>query len=139
MVKQTSEYRVTRFETEVELEGQHFHFRHKGVVYHVKSKGDTETIVLAENHRWRDGYLMVVYSDKDMDHKEAHKLINDYVNRYLMCQSCYNEWDGATTFRIDIKGGLFVRVLCAYCDPTVHDLVKPYDYQEVVRSACKHA
>ncbi len=121
---------VKRFETDVILGGRYFHIKHRGVVYHVKHNGDTETILLASNHRWREGYLMVIISPKEIDAKEMHKLINDYVNRLIWCQRCLNEWDGAVSFRIDLRGNKFERVVCAYCDPTVDFAVGFFDNME---------
>jgi RNase P subunit RPR2 len=98
------------------------HFMHKAVVYHVKTRGvgeADETIILAANHRWRDGYLMVVMREKDMDQKEAQQIAKQYTQQYIWCQYCHNAWDGAVSFRIDIKDNHFVRVVCAVCDPTV--------------------
>jgi len=121
---------VKRFETDVILRTKFFHIKHRGVVYHVRTDGDTEAILLAENHRWRDGYLMVVMRNKDMDSREARELINDYVNGNIWCQECHNMWDGAVSFRVDLKNGRIVRAVCAYCDTTVDDMVKAFDRQE---------
>jgi len=134
MASQTSlNQTVKRFVTDVILNLTHFSFKHKGVVYYVKRKGDTETIVLAENHRWRDGYLMVVMRDKDMDAKEARELINGYVNRVIWCQKCHSEWGGEVSFRIDIRGNRIVRMVCARCDPTVDDIVRHFENLEGVK------
>jgi hypothetical protein len=127
-----------RFETTVVLETNGF--EHKGVVYYAKVKDDRETIVLAENHRWREGFLMLLMTPKDIDAKEAHRLINNLVNSHFVCQRCLNDWDGAVTFRIDVdlRKNMAERIVCAYCDPVSCDIIKPFDYQEVVRTACKH-
>ena len=127
-----------RFETTVIQGGKYFSFKHRGVVYYAKAKDDRETILLAANHRWREGYLMVVISPKDIDDKEAHRLINYYANAYIACQRCLRSWDGGISFRIDVRRGEPGHVVCAYCDPTVFDMVLPFDYQEVARDACKH-
>jgi len=127
-----------RFETTVIREGRYMSFERKGVVYYAKVKGDRETILLAANHRWREGYLMVVMSPRDIDDKEAHRLINYYANAYIACQRCLRAWDGGISFLIDIKRGEPGEVVCAYCDPTIFDMVLPFDYQEVARNACKH-
>jgi len=47
-----------RFETYVET-GSSIAVVHEDVVYHVKHDADTETIILASNHRWRPGFLIV--------------------------------------------------------------------------------
>jgi len=130
MDPKTSLNQTKRFVTDVILRTKFFHIKHRGVVYYVRTEGDTETILLAENHRWRDGYLMVVYRNKDVDDREAHRLINDYVNSNIWCQECHNMWNGSTSFRVDLKNGRFTRVVCAYCDPTVDDMVKAFDRLE---------
>jgi hypothetical protein len=109
-----------RFETNVVF-GRDISVVHRGVVYHVKHGADMETIVLAGNHRWRPGFLMVVISPRDISAEEARRLINDYANRLVWCYTCLREWSGDTSFRIDLdsRSGKFKRVVCAYCDPTV--------------------
>jgi hypothetical protein len=117
-----------RFETKVEF-GNDIVVVHKGVVYHVKHDADTETVVLASNHRWRPGFLMVIISPRDISAEEAHKLINDYANRFIWCHKCLREGVGHTSFRmdIDLKSGKFKRVVCAYCDPTADFIAGFFD------------
>jgi len=79
-----------RFETNMVF-GRDIAVVHRGVVYHVKHGADTETIVLASNHRWRPGFLMVVISPRDISVDEAHRLINDYANRFVWCHTCFRE------------------------------------------------
>jgi uncharacterized Zn-finger protein len=131
---------IKRFETTVVVDLGGLSITRKGVVYAVRfndNKDDRETILLAANHRWREGYLMVVMSNRDIDKETAHKLIDYFVNAYIACRRCLRKWDGAVSFRIDIKGK-YGEVTCAYCDPTIYDMVLPFDYQEVAREACKH-
>ncbi len=111
---------------------------HKAVVYVIRFNGnrDDEMILLAANHRWRDGFLMVVMTNKDIDDKDVRKLFERYV--HIMCERCLRKWDGGVNFRIDLKGNRITRAMCSYCDPTIYDLVLPFDYQEVARGACKH-
>jgi len=123
-----------RFETYVDF-GSGIAVVHKGVVYHVKHDADKETIILASNHRWRPGFLMVVISPKDITAEEAHKLINDYADSFIWCHTCLREGVGHTSYRIDFdlksRSG---RVVCAYCDPTVDFIAGFFDSLERVRS-----
>ncbi len=131
---------IKRFETTVIVSLNRVSIKQKGVLYAVRfndNKDRRETILLAANHRWREGYLFVVMSNKDIDKEAAHKLIDYYVHAYIACQKCLREWDGGVSFRIDVKGD-YGEVVCAYCDPTIYDMVLPFDYQEVAREACKH-
>jgi hypothetical protein len=131
---------IKRYETKVEVDYTYFSMVHKAVVYVVKfnDNKDIETILLAANHKWREGYLMVVMTNRDINEREARKLADEYVNGYIVCDKCRRKWDGIISFRIDIRGNRYERVVCAYCDPTVFDLVLTFDYQEVARSACRH-
>jgi hypothetical protein len=123
-----------RFETYVEL-GRDVAVMHKGVVYHVKYDADKETIILASNHRWRPGFLMVVISPRDITAEEAHKLINDYANSFIWCHTCLRDGVGHTSYRIDFdlksRSG---RVVCTYCDPTVDFTAGFFDSLERARS-----
>jgi len=122
-----------RFETDVVF-GRDIAVVHRGVVYHVKHGADTETVVLASNHRWRPGFLMVVISPRDISAEEAHRLINDYANRFVWCHTCFREWSGGTSFRIDLRSGKIKRVVCAYCDPTVDFIAGFFDSLERARN-----
>jgi len=126
---------IRRFVTKVELRMRHFSIVHKGVVYHVKHNGDMETILLANNHKWRDSYLMVVISNKDIDEKKAHELINYYVDaKYLMCERCKVEWSGDMSFRIDMENGRITRMVCARCDPAIGFATGFFDALEMQKS-----
>jgi hypothetical protein len=129
---------MKRIETRVELDVGGLAVVHKAVVYVVRDSGTDETLLLAPNHRWRDGILMVVFG-RDIDDKAARKLFYRY--SHAMCERCLRKWDGTVGFRVDLNNGRIVRAVCAYCDPTVYDLVLGYDYEEVARQArqeCKH-
>jgi hypothetical protein len=124
-----------RFETNVVF-GRGIAVVHRGVVYHVKHGADmVETIVLAGNHRWRPGFLMVVISPRDISVEEAHRLINDYADSFVWCHTCLKEWSGDVSFRIDLdlRSGKFKRVVCAYCDPTVDFIAGFFDSLERAR------
>jgi hypothetical protein len=120
-----------RFETYVETGSG---VVHKGVVYHVKHDADIETTILAGNHRWRPGFLMVVISPRDITAEEAHRLINNYVNSYIWCHICRRDAVGYISYRIDFdlksRSG---RVVCAYCDPTVDFITGFFDGLERAR------
>ena len=128
---------MKRIETTVDYDVGGLAVVHKAVVYVVRfndNKG--ETILLAANHRWREGFLMVVMTDKDIDDRTARKLFDRFI--HIMCERCLRKYDGGVNFRFDLKGNRITRAVCSYCDPTVYDLVLPFDYQEVARTACKH-
>jgi hypothetical protein len=129
-----------RYETQVEVDHKYFTMVHKAVIYVVRfnDNNDTETILMAANHRWREGHLMVIITNRDVSEKEAHKRLDYLLNSYIVCERCHRELDSFISFRIDIRRNRYKRVVCAYCDPTVYDMVLPYDYQEVARHACKH-